>query len=364
MRTWRSAAAGVAALVLLVTACGGGDGGEAAGGGGEDLDSLAGEVHGAGATFPAPLFRDWTFQYGDAVQPDVRISYDSIGSGGGIDRFLEGSVEFGSSERYLTDEDLDAVATMRGCAGIQFPVVFGSVVIAFNDVALDGMVLDAETIAGIFSGEITTYQDPALRALNPDMDLPDREIVPVHRADGSGTTYVFTRYLSHEVASWESRFGFGTEVAWPEGSVAGPGNEGVFAEVLRNRGGVGYLNQSYALENDMAQAAVVNESGTPVYPTLETTTTASDTATIPDDYQFDILDIGGDGFPITGTNWIFAYECGYDGDTAAILRDFWTWATGSEEADLLALDLGYAPMGPELKERVRAEIARINIEGV
>jgi phosphate transport system substrate-binding protein len=358
MRNWRSTAAVAAAIPLLAaTACGGDDAATAEGGG-----DLSGELEGAGATFPTPVFQDWAYEYIASVQPGVRVNYQSIGSGGGIEQFLNETVDFGSSERYLEEEDLDAAADARGCDAIQFPVLFGSVVIAFEDESLDGLVLDAEAVAGIFSRDITNFTDDEIADLNPDMDLPDEDIVPVHRSDGSGTTYVFTHYLTHEVEDWADEFGEGTEIDWASGTVGGQGNEGVTANVQQNAGGVGYINQAYAMENEMAVAHVVNADGDAVAPTLEATTEASEVADIPDNFQFDIDDVGGGGYPIAGTNWIFAYECGYDENTAEMLRDYWTWATQDELADEIALELGYAPMGAELKERVQAEIDRINVE--
>lgn len=370
-RRWIALAATVS--VLTVACGGGGNAGdpraareqdqEAAGQDTQAADAggASGELVGAGATFPTPLFQDWIFEYQENVEPGVSINYQSIGSGGGIEQFIAQSVDFGSSERYLTDEALAEAEAERGCAAIQFPIVFGSVVIAFNDPALDGVVLDAETIAAIFDRRITNYNDEAIAELNPEMELPDQDIIPVHRSDGSGTTYVFTRFLEHEVDSWADTYGSGTEVDWASGTVGGQGNEGVTAGIQQNPGGLGYVNQAYALENDLPQASIVNEDGNAIEPTLEATTAASEEAEIPDDFQFDILDVGGDGYPIVGTNWIFAWACGYDDGTARSLTEFWNWAL--DEGDEIALELNYAPMGDQLKDRVRGQIERINAEG-
>ncbi|MCW4355308.1 phosphate ABC transporter substrate-binding protein PstS [Hoyosella sp. YIM 151337] len=360
MRKWRSLVAVGATLpvVAFAAACGSDNGnGDAAG---EDTGgSLRGNLTGAGATFPNPVFQEWAAEYG-SVEPGVRINYQSIGSGGGIEQFIRGTVDFGSSERYLSDEDLDEAATTRGCEGVQFPVIFGSVVIAFNDPALDGMVLTSDAIAKIYDRQITNFNDPELQELNPDMDLPDQPIIPVHRSDGSGTTYVFSHYLSTENDEWADKYGEGTEIQWASGTVGGQGNEGVAAQVQQNRGALGYVNQAYAIETGMATAHVVNEDGEAIAPTLEATTAASELADIPDTFQFDIDNIGGDGYPITGTNWIFVYECGYDDNTAEMLKSFWNWVLTDDAADELALELGYAPMGDSLKERVQAQVERIN----
>jgi phosphate transport system substrate-binding protein len=322
--------------------------------------SLSGRMTGSGATFPNPLFQEWIGQYTSTIETGVSIDYDSIGSGGGIEQFLAQTVDFGSSERYLEASELSVAQEVRGCPAVQFPVVFGSDVIAFNGPELDGMVLTAETIARIYHRQIVYYDDPELVALNPEMDLPHQEIRPVHRSDGSGTTYVFSHYLTTEVPFWAQEYSEGTDIGWHEDTLGGDGNEGVTATVLGTPGGLGYINQSYALQNDLATAHVINEDGRAIEPTLEATTAASELAQIPDNFQFDIDNIGGQGYPITGANWVLAYECGYDDEVADLLMDFWTWAVTDTNAHELARDLGYAPMGPALRERVAEEIQRVN----
>ena len=359
MRNGRSKLAVLAAIPLLATACGSGsDGADDSASGGD----LSASLTGAGASFPDPLFQDWMHTYSQEVQPGVSINYQSVGSGAGIEQFLEQTVNFGSSERYLTDEDLATAADGRGCEALQFPVVFGSVVIAFDNPDLDGLVLDAETIAGIYSGDITSYTDPAIADLNPDMDLPDDEIIPVHRSDSSGTTEVFTHYLSTEVDSWADEYGSGGEIDWAPGLVGGQGNDGVAQGISQNPGGVGYVNQAFAQEAGLASAHVINADGEPIAPTLESTTAASEEAEIPEDFRFSIDGIGGAGYPIAGTNWIFTYTGGYEQAEADAIIDFWTWALTDEGANEIVAELGYAPLGDELKERVLAEIERTNSE--
>ena len=317
-------------------------------------------LEGAGATFPTPLYQDWIHSYAVGVDDDVTIDYQSIGSGGGITQFMEGTVDWGSSERYLRDSDLADARQERGCPAIQVPVVYGAVVIAFADQRFDGLVLDAELISAIFRREIVNYRDPRIAALNPGWDLPDRQIIPVHRSDGSGTTSVFTTWLSDEDDTWADELGSGVDVDWPAGTVGGPGNEGVAANVSQNPGGLGYLNQSYAQVLEMPQATVVNADGNPVYPTLESTTAGLADLEIPDDFQFDILGVGGEGYPIAGTVWNFFWECGYGTETAQQLKDFWGWAMA--DGDEAALALGYAPLDAALKERVLAAMERIGVQ--
>jgi phosphate transport system substrate-binding protein len=397
MRNWRTLAVLIMALSLFAAACGGNGGDLGAAGDApaaddtddttqtdapadaattdaqdEDDDAddaedagaageLSGNLEGAGATFPNPVFQDWIFQYNEDVQPNVSINYQSIGSGGGIEQFLLETVDFGSSERYLRDDALEEARETRGCEAIQFPVLFGAVTIAFGDDQFDDLVLDAETIAGIFQRDITNYNDPAIAELNPDFDLPDLEIIPVHRSDGSGTTSVFTTYLEDAAENWT--LGSGTEVQWPADTIGGQGNEGVTAGTQQNPGGLGYVNQAYAIINDLPTAQVVNADGNPVKATLEATTEALEVLEIPDSFQFDILGVGGQGFPIVGANWIFAWECGYEENTAAMLQDFWTWAVSDDTALELTTDLGYAPLGEGLRPRVLEAIERINSQG-
>jgi phosphate transport system substrate-binding protein len=342
-RSVRVRLAGCAILVLLLTstACG----------------TPRPRIEGAGATFPATLYFDWIHSFTRTADPDFGVDYQSIGSGGGITQFLQQTVDWGTSERYLRDSDLADAEAARGCPAIQVPVVFGAVVIAFADPALDGLVLDAATLSAIFRREITRYDDPRIVTLNPDRDLPARGIIPVHRSDGSGTTSVFTTWLTDEDPVWADELGAGVEVSWPAGTVGGPGNEGVTANLQQSPGGLGYVNQSYATVLELPQARVVNADGNAVSPTPAATSAGLRDLDIPADYQFDILGVGGDGYPILGTVWNFFWECGYDGSTAEELRTFWTWAM--TEGDTAAIELGYTPLPPELKQRVLADIARI-----
>ncbi len=349
----------LASLILLttLTGCQRGDGGLTRG-------TLSAEVSGSGATFPDPVFQEWLSHYTTTVETGVALDYRAVGSGGGIEQFLAQTVDFGSSERYLQASELAVAEDVRGCPAVQFPVLFGSVVIALNDPALNGLVLTADALARIYDRQITRYDDPALVALNPDLDLPDEAIRPVHRTDGSGTTYVLSHYLTTEVPFWADEYAEGTDIGWHQGTLGGEGNEGVAATVLDSAGGLGYVNQSYALDNKLATARVVNADGNPIEPTLEATTAASveAEADIPPNFQFNVDGVGGQGYPIVGANWILAYTCGYSEEVAEVLRDFWTWTLGDSRATAVAEQLGYARMGPDLRDRVTEEIQRINSE--
>ncbi len=380
MRKLRTTIALLLALALLIAACGGGD--DTAGDPTavddtpaeqpEPADDASGdgeteyvELLGAGATFITPLMLEWTRDNA----PGIDVNYQSIGSGGGIAQFLEESVDFGSTERYLTEEEVADAREIRGCDAIHIPDAFGSVVVAYNDPNLeaaleaagqDALVLDGDAIADIFLTEITTWDHPDIAALNPDVDLPSTNLIPVHRSDGSGTTYIFVRYLADVNERWNDEIGFGSEVDWPAGTIGGNGNEGVAAEVAQQPGAVGYLSYAYAIENDIPVTAVINADGNAIYPTLESISAgpASIIDTIPDDFRYDVLGVGADGFPIVGTHWILAWECGYDDATAESLKAFFSWAV--TEGDDLARDLLYSPVTGAFEERVLGEIERIN----
>jgi phosphate transport system substrate-binding protein len=323
------------------------------------------DLLGAGATFITPVMLEWIRDN----EPGIAVNYQSIGSGGGIAQFLEETVDFGSTERYLTDEEVEDAREIRGCDAIHIPDAFGAVVPAYNfpdlDEALeaagqDSLVLTGEVIADIYLTNITQWDDPAIAELNPDVEIPSGDIIPVHRSDGSGTTYIFVTYLSDVSEQWAEEIGAGSEVDWPVGTIGGNGNEGVAAETQQQPGAMGYLSIAYAIENDISMVSVINEDGNAIYPTVESVAAGPSTIldSIPDDFRYDILGVGGDGFPIVGTHWILAWECGYDDDVADSLKQFLTWAV--TEGDDLAIDLLYSPVTGDFEERVLGEIERIN----
>jgi phosphate transport system substrate-binding protein len=332
------------------------------------VDAATADLLGAGATFITPVMLEWIRDN----EPGIAVNYQSIGSGGGIAQFLEESVDFGSSERYLTDEEMEDAREIRGCEPLHIPDAFGAVVPAYNnpdvDAALeeagqDHVVLSGEVIADIFLTNITDWADPAIAELNPDVEMPSGPIIPVHRSDGSGTTYIFVRYLADVSEEWDQEIGFGSEVDWPAGTIGGNGNEGVAAETQQQPGAMGYLSIAYAIENDIPMASVVNADGNAIQPSVESVTEGPQTIvdTIPDDFRYDILDVGGDGFPIVGTHWVLSWECGYEEDVAESLRQFLTWVV--TEGDDLAEDLLYSPVTGAFEERVLEQIERINVEG-
>ncbi len=350
------------ALVGAVTmaACSSGADGSPAGsstsGGGSGLSA---GLLGAGATFPDPVYQEWIGAF-ISDNPDVSITYEPIGSGGGVEQFTAQSTDFGGSDAFMKDEELAAAEDAWGCDVVHIPTVFGAVAVAYNLSGVENLTLDSEALAQIFLGEITRWNDPAITDLNAGVSLPDEPIIVAHRSDGSGTTSIFTTYLDDESSDWSSRVGKGKEVSWPVG-VGGQGNDGVTAAIAQNDGGIGYVELSYALENGLSTAAMVNADGNAIQPSLESTAAAADGIEIPDDLRFNILGVGGEGYPIAGATWILAPTCGLDANKGDALKAFLTWAL--ENGDSIAQELNYAPIGASLQEQSLANVARINEGG-
>jgi len=322
----------------------------------ESMGNLEAALLGAGATFPDPLYQEWIGAF-TGQNPGVKITYEAIGSGGGVEQFTGKSTDFGGSDAFMSDDELAAAEAAWGCDVVHIPTVFGAVAVAYNLAGVDTLTLDSDTLAKIFLGTIVKWNDPAIVALNDGVTLPDEDIIVAHRSDGSGTTSIFTTYLDHESADWSSQVGKGKEVEWPTG-VSGQGNDGVAAAIQQNDGGIGYVELSYALENDLTTAAMVNADGNPITPTLESTAAAADGITIPDDLRFSILDVGGEGYPIAGATWILAATCGLDANKGDALKAYLHWAL--ENGDSIAQELNYAPIGDSLQQKSLANVDRIN----
>lgn len=342
----------------LMVACGGA--GDQQGASSQAASSRGVDLTGAGATFPQPIYSKWFFDY--AAQTGVQINYQSIGSGGGVEQFIGQQTDFGASDAFLSDEDLTAARDARGCDAVHIPTVFGAVSIGYNLDGVDSLILDGPTLADIFLGNVSSWNDPAIAALNPDVTLPDEPIIVAHRSDGSGTTSIFTTYLSDVSDGWANGPGAGKEVEWPApNSVGGEKNDGVAAQIGQNPGAIGYIELSYAMENDIPVADMVNADGNAVTPTLESTAAAADGITIPDDLRFNILGVGGDGYPIAGATWLLVWKCGYDENTTAALKDWITWDL--TQGDDLAKELLYSPLPDSLQEKALAKVDLINSEG-
>jgi len=309
-------------------------------------------INGAGATFPYPMYSKWFDEYAK-VDPSVRFNYQSIGSGGGQKQILAQTVDFGASDGPMSDEN---IAKAPGKL-LHLPTVAGADVLTYNLPDSPKLKLDGATIANIFLGKIIQWNDPAIQASNPDVKLPNQAIVVVHRTDGSGTTYIWTDYLSAISDAWKSQVGKGTSVNWPVG-LGGKGNEGVAGQVKQTPGAVGYVELIYAKQNKMAYADVKNKSGNYITPSLASVTAALATAQIPDDFRFSMVNPAGpDAYPISGVTWLLVYQQQKDPAKGKKLVEFLKWEL--TEGQKMAAALDYASLPKNLQERVQERVGQI-----
>jgi phosphate transport system substrate-binding protein len=309
-------------------------------------------INGAGATFPYPIYSKWFDAYAK-VDPSVRFNYQSIGSGGGQKQILAQTVDFGASDGPMSDENL---AKAQGKL-LHIPTVAGAVVITYNLPNNPTLKLDGPTIADIFLGKLTKWNDPRIAGMNPGVSLPDKDIVVVHRSDGSGTTYIFTNYLSKVSPEWKEKAGNNTSVQWPTG-LGGKGNEGVSGQVKQTPSSLGYVELIYAIQNKMPYADVKNSAGNFVKPTLDSVTAALATADIPDDFRFSMANPPGkDAYPIAGATWLLVYQNQSNKEKGEKLVQFLKWA--ETEGEKMAKELDYAPLPENVQQRVLQEINSI-----
>ena len=349
----------LAALMLLAVACAkeGANNSSTA----SSTASTSGSVDltGAGATFPYPLYSKWFADY--ASQTGVKINYQSIGSGGGIRQLSEQTVDFGASDSPMSDQEL---AAAKGGAVLHFPTVLGAVVITYNVPGLTAPInLTASAIADIFAGRITKWSDTRISSLNRGANLPSTDILVVHRSDGSGTTYIFTDYLSKAVPSWNSSVGKGKEVKWPVG-LGAKGNEGVAGQVKQTPGAIGYVELAYAKQNKLPFASITNKAGKPILASVQAVTAAaaSVASTLPanTDYRISVTDApGADAYPISSFTWILVYQNQKDATKSKKLVDFLNWALTTGESEASALD--YAPLPSDMAAKVRDRLKTIAV---
>ncbi len=309
-------------------------------------------INGAGATFPYPIYSKWFDAYAK-VDPSVRFNYQSIGSGGGQKQILAQTVDFGASDGPMSDENLAKASGKL----LHIPTVAGAVAITYNLPDTLALKLDGPTLADIFLGRITKWNDPKIAAINSGAQLPSADIVVVHRSDGSGTTYIFTDYLSKVSPAWKSKVGNNTSVNWPTG-LGGKGNEGVAGQVKQLPNSIGYVELIYAIQNKMPSAELKNAAGEFVKPTLDSVTAALATADIPDDFRFSMTNAPGKGaYPIAGATWLLVYQQQKDAIKGRKLVEFLKWA--EKDGEKMARDLDYAPLPAALQERVLKRISEI-----
>lgn len=304
------------------------------------------QITGAGSTFDFPFFSKAFYEYSEK-HPGITVNYQSIGSGGGIEQITKKTVDFGA-----TDVPMDAKELARAQGTIlQLPVTLGGAGIAYNLPGIDkGLHFTRAVVADIYLGKITKWNDPAIAKLNPGKKLPDMAITVVHRSDGSGTTYIFTDFLSHVSPEWKSKVGTGKSVQWPApSSVGGKGNEGVAGLVKQTPGAIGYVELAYLLENNMSYGVLQNKAGHWVYPSI--TTVAAAAATKPDisSTNFSIVDSGcAQCYPVSGYSWVVLYKKPADAQRAAIVKPLMSWLVTA--AQPIAKTVDYVPLPKNVQE--------------
>lgn len=316
-------------------------------------------VNGAGATFPNPLYSKWIAEYGKA-KPNVKINYQSVGSGAGIKQITDKTVDFGASDAPMSDE---ALAKAPGKL-VHIPTTLGSVVVTYNvpDVT-SPLKLSPEALTGIYLGEIKKWNDAKLVALNPDAKLPAKDITVAYRSDGSGTTAVFTDYLVKVSPAWKDKVGTGTSVKWPTG-IGGKGNEGVTGTVKSTPGTIGYVELAYAKQNKLPVAELENAAGKFVAPTLESVSAAAAAMAdkVPDDLRVSITNAPGDGsYPIAAFTYLLVYEDAGNFDKSKAFADFVWWAV--HDGQQFNEPLFYSKLPAEIVKRDEAKLKALKAEG-
>jgi phosphate transport system substrate-binding protein len=314
------------------------------------------KINAAGATFPMPIYQKWFGDY-KAKHSDVEINYGGGGSGAGIKQLTEGTVDFGASDMPMTDEQIGAMKVKP----LHFPTVMGAVVITYNAPGLGAdLKFTPELISDIFMGKITKWDDKRLAAVNPGVKFPSMDMVPVHRSDSSGTTFVFTDYLSKVNPEWKSKVGANTKVSWPVEGLNGQGNPGVAGLVKQTPGAIGYVELIYAVQNKMSYGLVKNAAGTFSKASLETVTEAAAGAakSMPPDFRVSITNAPGkNAYPISTFTWLLIPSKFSDAKKAAAMKDFLKWMLADGQKQVGALT--YAPLPKEVVSREEKQIAQV-----
>jgi phosphate transport system substrate-binding protein len=312
-------------------------------------------LNGAGATFPNPMYSKWFSEY-NKLHPDVQINYQSIGSGGGIRQVLNGTVDFGASDGPMTDEQLKEAKFKI----LHIPTVLGAVVPAYNVPGIGGEVkFTPEVLAGIFLGKIQNWNDAAIAQANPGVKFPNQAIIVIYRSDGSGTTYIFTDYLSKVNQDWANTVGKGTSVKWPVG-VGGKGNEGVAGQIRQLQGAIGYIELIYAVENKITYGSVKNAAGNFVKASLDgVTEAAASSPKMPADFRVSITNAPGKtAYPISSFTWLLIPEQSKDPKKGKILADFLEWMV--TDGQKMTSQLSYAPLPASTVEKVKVAIKQVH----
>ncbi len=357
---------GAVGLLFLLAVLGGGTTETATGGvtpGSGGLPANIGkddraDITGAGATFPAPLYQAWFSDYQRNVAHGVRVNYQSIGSGGGIQQFTEQTVNFGASDAPMSDAEMQKAGDVQ-----HIPMVIGAVVVTYN---LPGLAkplqLDGPTVARIFLGDIRKWNDPAIAGLNAGARLPDKEIQTVHRSDGSGTSFVFTDWLSKVSGDWKTRVGANKNPNWPAGQ-GGKGNEGVTNVLKQTPNSIGYVELNYAIGNRLPYADIGNRSGKFVTPTIETAAEAAAGVELPEDYRVSITDAPGEkAYPVASFTYLLVRRDARCDKQRPLINMLW-WVFHDRSAGFTAAELHYAPVPAGVSTRVEATLKGLTCDG-
>lgn len=311
-------------------------------------------LNGAGATFPNPMYSKWFSEY-HKIHSDVQVNYQPIGSGGGIRQVTAGTVDFGASDMPMSDKQLQESKIKI----LNIPTVLGAVVPAYNIPGVSGEVKFTQAaLAGIFLGKISKWNDKEITSANPGVNFPDKEIIVVHRSDGSGTTFIWTDYLSKVSSDWKSQVGSDTSVKWPVG-MGGKGNEGVAGFIRQLSGSIGYVELIYAIQNNITYGSVRNSAGTFIKATLESVTAAAASAPkMPADFRVSITNAPGkDAYPISSFTWLLIPAQSKDAAKGKMLADFLNWMV--TDGQKMTKELSYAPLPDSVVTRVKEAIKQV-----
>ncbi len=315
-------------------------------------------LNGAGATFPYPMYSKWFSEY-NKLHASIQFNYQSIGSGGGIRQVTEGTVDFGASDMPMTDAQLTEAQGKRKTKVLNLPTVLGADVPAYNIPGVSGEVkFTPEALAGIFLGKITKWNDKAITSVNPGVNFPDKDIIVAHRSDGSGTTFIWTDYLSKVSPEWKSRVGSNTSVQWPIG-LGGKGNENVAGLIRQLPGSIGYIELIYAVQNNITYGSVKNSAGNFVKASLESVTAAAASSPkMPADFRVSITNAPGkDAYPISSFTWLLVPEQAKDAAKGKILVDFLNWMV--TDGQKMTNALSYAPLPDNVASKVKEAIKQV-----
>jgi phosphate transport system substrate-binding protein len=354
-RTRSLAVAGFMVVAMLGAACSSNNNN---GGGGSTSSFSGAPLTGAGSTFAAPVYEQWGHDF-NGIESNAQVNYQAIGSGGGVDSFTKQTVDFGASDAPLQPDQSSVLPD----DAVEIPTMLGGVAVAYNAKGVpDGLKLDTQTVADIFLRKVTTWNDPEITALNPGVNLPSTAIKPVHRSDDSGTTFVYTNWLSQGSADWKKQIGANTTVQWPAGEAGKDGSDGVAAYMKQTDGSIGYISYDYAVANNFGSAAIKAPDGSFVAPSPQSISAAGANLQLPVSPDTNVLNSSTSGaYPIATTTYVMVYKHQTNKDVAQTLVDFFTY--GRNKGQALLTQLNYAPLPDSVRQQALQELGQITVDG-